>query len=97
MKSKTRFMIGYNAGSRHEKLGVPVTPGLFADKSPDYIAGHGFGVADRRAGVLTDNDAATRRIDVAWGLYSQGAPLAAPVVSLIGASTRPDDVIPKGA
>lgn len=73
-KSKSRFMTGYNAGSRHEKEGIVPPDFMWEERSDDFKAGYKMGKADRRAGKLLDNETATNCINAAWHLYSNGAP-----------------------
>ena len=72
LKSKPRFMTGYNAGSRHAKFGIVPPEFTMQDRTDDFKAGYKFGIIDRRAGKPTDNTAATGCINAAWDIYSKG-------------------------
>lgn len=72
MKNKPRFMTGFNAGSRHAALAITPPEFTMVDKTEDFKAGYRYGIRDRRAGILTDNEAATGAIDMAWHTYSNG-------------------------
>ena len=80
MKSKSKFMTGFNAGSRHAKLSITPPEFTMIGKSVDFKAGYAFGIIDRRAGKLTDNTTATACINEAWRMYEQGG--AVPVAKL---------------
>lgn len=72
MSNRTHFMSGFNTGSRHVKLGGS-PPGFdLTQWRADYQAGYKVGAADRTAGKLTDNLAATNCINAAWDVYSKG-------------------------
>lgn len=75
LKNRPRFMTGYNAGSRHAKFGTIPANYTHNDKSDDYKAGYQFGIRDRKAGILTDEDAATNAIYKAWDDYAKGGPI----------------------
>lgn len=79
-RAKSRFMAGFNTGQRHahpDKAAFGGRPPHFdllgSNWSADYIAGYKFGVQERRAGNIVDNESCGRRIEETWGWYAGGA------------------------
>jgi hypothetical protein len=72
MKNRVKFITGWNAGQRHANLAITPPDFTFDDKTPDFLAGYGFGWADRKAGKVADERAAANCIGEAWQTYQSG-------------------------
>lgn len=68
IKNRPRFTTGFNRGQGAESGMRPRDEDL-KNRTVDYVFGYVFGVLERRAGNIHDNNSCTGRLNICWDLY----------------------------